>query len=442
MVKVTLISKDFKKSEDGLITVVMAMVGSVAYDSWSGNKYKFTKDSLEKDTISWKYAKPTLGHRMDDTGVIMDAKFEDPKALGYVKLDNPTTLKMIDTEAFTGVSQECEVMESVETTSKDLLEAHKDRLWELDGQRTFDIKSFKGVGISFLWYPDTPACTKEEGCGIMSSLKKYVVDKIIPDLRSMTKTNIQTSNSSTVNSSGNGADGNVKSCTESGYTQDIRKNVLKWINNVKPSELTDAEVLKIYNAIRMTEMMKDMMKDNKDDGNSQLNKSNSNSDRASARELCEANAAQAGDTMTEDIKKYTDEIQSLKSENQTMKTESEAQRKKITELESAVKEKDTALVQAQAKLAQIETNEKNAIADELISMGNKKKKEELTAMSKDVLIMLRDERKEAIVSTKPVASKQATKPGFQISESVQDRIAESRTKLSNMYVGPGAKKQE
>ncbi len=510
MVRVKLISKEFTKSEDGkLIKMVGCKVGSKAYARW-GDEYTFTKESLVADTETWKYGGVTLNHQMRDKGVIMESKFEDPNAIMSLQIDNHQTIEMMNTKAFTGFSQECDIIEADETTSKDLLDKYKDNLWDLSGQRTYNIKRFQGEGMSILFYPVTPACTKEMGCDMISSIPKTGITMngsfIASNNWSPWKQTISSDGTSIYTTSGIGSDNSInvlivmsgivppnpsnKKADEdeswggpslgdftNKYWADMsdaeKRNVAEhyaWTPKMPPEKFTDlklphhrpkdgavvwrgvsaamgallgarggidipeADKQKVYK--HLTAHYKQFDKEpptfiNNNNGDNKLNDDEYNIKSKEGEEILTKE-----DELAQTIESKNKEIETLKAQladKDKLIIEGQA---KSSELESQLKTKDEELKSATDKIVARVLEDKNLIADEIISMGSKKKKEDLVAMSKDVLVLLRDEIKEV----KPIASKQGAK--FEVPASAQDKETARSEKLKNLYLGKDAKKEE
>lgn len=127
-----------------IVWVKATKVGAKAYTSL-GLAVEFTKEALEANHSSWKGGIVTVNHKKHVAGGILKTKFADPFVMMAVRVDDPKLKTMIRAGSVDGVSIEAEDV-------------------QLEGDK---ITAFRGTGISFVVYPERPACDDTEGCGIM-----------------------------------------------------------------------------------------------------------------------------------------------------------------------------------------------------------------------------------------------------------------------------------
>jgi len=141
----------FEEKEPGVFTIRAAKVGSASYN-WIGEKLIFSEDSLVNYAHTWAGGIITLNHMYvdDENSMILSSEFKPSDKMVYmdIKVANEMTAERIRAKEPTGVSIEANI---VGDTS--------------DGE----IIAFTGTGVSIVFYPDQPACTAEEGCGIIST---------------------------------------------------------------------------------------------------------------------------------------------------------------------------------------------------------------------------------------------------------------------------------
>jgi hypothetical protein len=137
-----------EEKEDNIFTIAAAKVGSKSFSA-TGEKYIFTKESLEACAKSWEGGIITLNHERLDDGVIQAAWFDEQTDFVMMDIvcDNPETVKRMRAGEATGVSIEASLLEVTEDN---------------------DIVAFNGTGVSIIFYPEQPACPLKDGCGILA----------------------------------------------------------------------------------------------------------------------------------------------------------------------------------------------------------------------------------------------------------------------------------
>lgn len=142
--------RSFEEKEAGVFTIKAAKVGSASYN-WIGEKLTFSEESLKNYAHTWAGGIITLNHMYvdDDNSMILSSKFNPSDQMVYmdIKVANEMTAERIRAKEPTGVSIEANVVGDTP-----------------DGE----ILAFTGTGVSIVFYPDQPACSVEEGCGIIS----------------------------------------------------------------------------------------------------------------------------------------------------------------------------------------------------------------------------------------------------------------------------------
>ena len=140
----------FEEKETGIFTIKAAKVGSASYN-WLGDKLIFSEESLANYAHTWKGGIITLNHMYvdDNNSMILSSEFNPSDKLVYmdIKVANEKTAERIRAKEPTGVSIEANVVGDTPDN---------------------EIIAFTGTGVSIVFYPDQPACSIEEGCGIVS----------------------------------------------------------------------------------------------------------------------------------------------------------------------------------------------------------------------------------------------------------------------------------
>lgn len=140
--------------EGNSVTLPIVKVGTKAYSS-TGKAFTLTKCALESGAESWKGGIITVNHQVREKGFISKAWFEDPFV--YAKLDelSAEAVESVNSAAFRGVSQECEPLEIKST----------------------NVTKLNGSGLTLVFYPHKPACSREMGCGVVASTEVAANDE-------------------------------------------------------------------------------------------------------------------------------------------------------------------------------------------------------------------------------------------------------------------------
>lgn len=182
--------------------IILAFVrdGTEAFDN-QGNKYIITAEALDADWKTWEGGHITANHKVMENGKITEVWREKPFVFGRITGLSEELLAMVLSPAYQGTSQESEPIEI----------SNKNRVMRL-----------KGIGTTFVFYPEVPACPLTAGCGEIS------VASLIPNF------SLNTSQlNSQVKSTQGGTKGNMTD-----YTQEQMKDVLAYMKS-HPDMMTD-----------------------------------------------------------------------------------------------------------------------------------------------------------------------------------------------------------
>jgi FtsZ-binding cell division protein ZapB len=130
--------------KDGKVTLPIVKIGTSAFDE-TGEKYKFTKESLEQYASTWEGGEITVNHMVPEKGKISKAWFEGEYAYATFDGMSQELIDAVNSAAYRGVSQECA---------------------EVEADDDNNILKFSGTGCTFVMYPFRPACSKKDGCGL------------------------------------------------------------------------------------------------------------------------------------------------------------------------------------------------------------------------------------------------------------------------------------
>lgn len=138
-----------KATEDkGVYLIKATRVGAHAY-TWDGYALTWTKEALVDCAESWTFGTVSVNHDGKTYGTIDAAWFDDPFVYHRIRVNEELDgwIERNIESGGVGVSIEAE-----------LLEADYD---------TLSILKARGTGVAIVLYPERPACSSEEGCGIV-----------------------------------------------------------------------------------------------------------------------------------------------------------------------------------------------------------------------------------------------------------------------------------
>lgn len=132
----------------GVVEIIATMVGAHAYTG-DGLAVRWTEDALTAAQETWRFTRVSINHNNRSYGRVL-ASFLDGKLLRMVvKVDDTLKAWIKKAGEMIGVSIEAINVKIDEKTS--------------------DILSATGSGVTFVFPDHTPACTIDEGCGIVGA---------------------------------------------------------------------------------------------------------------------------------------------------------------------------------------------------------------------------------------------------------------------------------
>lgn len=137
--------------EDDSLIFVAAKPGTLTQDN-NGKVYRLTENALMSDARSYIGGRIRVNHKVTEIGTISEAWYEGGLKMRVAGLSSMCK-SVIASPAYRGVSQECEALELGNVVN-------------LSGIEVQEIERIRGIGVSIIVYPETPACPLSEGCGI------------------------------------------------------------------------------------------------------------------------------------------------------------------------------------------------------------------------------------------------------------------------------------
>jgi len=110
-----------------------------------GKEYTITSEALDRDFKSYENGHITANHKQLETGRISEVWRQKPFVYGRITGLTDELRELILSKAYKGVSQESTAVSVTESG---------------------DVTSLKGLGTTLVFYPEIPACSPLQGCGI------------------------------------------------------------------------------------------------------------------------------------------------------------------------------------------------------------------------------------------------------------------------------------
>lgn len=140
-----------KATEDkGVYLIKATRVGAHAY-TWDGYALAWTLEALQDCAESWTFGTVSVNHNGKSYGTIESSWFEDPFVYMKIKVNDELDGWIARNIGDGGVGVSIEA---------DLVEADYNAL---------SILKARGTGVAVVLYPERPACSSEEGCGIVAA---------------------------------------------------------------------------------------------------------------------------------------------------------------------------------------------------------------------------------------------------------------------------------
>jgi polyhydroxyalkanoate synthesis regulator phasin len=130
--------------EGNSVTLPICRVGTKAYDE-KGNEYTITKEAIESSADSYTGGIITINHKYKEKGKIAKSWLDGEFIMATVEGLSKDCVDAVNSPAYRGVSQESK---PVETDDKN------------------NILKLNGTGVTFVFYPENPACPLNKGCGV------------------------------------------------------------------------------------------------------------------------------------------------------------------------------------------------------------------------------------------------------------------------------------
>lgn len=146
---------------DGILTTIGTQAGATAFLPF-GVEVTWPGETLERIHKTWQGGRVGANHSPEkDFGEILDVQYDGENAFFTVSVDEELRSQIEKNIDSVGVS--------IEAANPEV---------DNDG----NITDAEGTGISFIFFPDDPACTPEDGCEILGSVPKELVEGIPDDL--------------------------------------------------------------------------------------------------------------------------------------------------------------------------------------------------------------------------------------------------------------------
>lgn len=132
--------------EGNSVTLAICRAGTKAYDE-KGNEYTITQGAIDSSAETYSGGIITVNHKVKEKGKIAKSWQDGEFIKATVDGLSQDCVDAINSKAYRGVSQES-----------------TDAVFSEDNKT--DIVKLKGTGVTFVFYPEKPACPLNKGCGV------------------------------------------------------------------------------------------------------------------------------------------------------------------------------------------------------------------------------------------------------------------------------------
>jgi hypothetical protein len=163
-----------QKLENGDLRMAIAVAGQHAY-SMFGEEATLTEEFLSKDFKTWESGLISINHENNNDllggATLYDIEYDSEKKLivGSFSGLPDTARKLIDSEFYVGLSQECIPIQFK--------------------KNTMDVVKGYGTGVTIVTYPYTPAASQEMGVGVRPDLAAILASKYPTQIEDSMTTN-------------------------------------------------------------------------------------------------------------------------------------------------------------------------------------------------------------------------------------------------------------
>lgn len=145
------ISMNFDLLDDGIVEIVATKEGARAYTS-DGLCLTWPKSTLLNGANTWIDGTVSINHKLSHIhGTIVDSWMDEPSGVRMVLHVDDLIAKYIPYAKELGLGVSIEAGEIAYD------------------EKTLEIISFKGTGVTFVFPPETPACSPDEGCVVLAT---------------------------------------------------------------------------------------------------------------------------------------------------------------------------------------------------------------------------------------------------------------------------------
>jgi len=132
--------------EGNSVTLAICRAGTKAYDE-KGKEYTITQSAIDSSAETYTGGIVTINHKVKEKGKISKSWQDGEFIKATVEGLSRACVDAINSAAYRGVSQE----------STDA---------EFADKKSTDIVKLRGTGVTFVFYPENPACPLNKGCGV------------------------------------------------------------------------------------------------------------------------------------------------------------------------------------------------------------------------------------------------------------------------------------
>jgi len=132
--------------EGNSVTLAICRAGTKAYDE-KGKEYTITQSAIDSSADTYSGGIITINHKVKENGKITKSWQDGEFIKATVEGLSQACVDAINSAAYRGVSQESTDAEFADKNSTDIIK-------------------LKGTGVTFVFYPENPACPLNKGCGV------------------------------------------------------------------------------------------------------------------------------------------------------------------------------------------------------------------------------------------------------------------------------------